>query len=77
MDTDPRERQPKGDHNRRIDLGLSREQLAAEAGLTAEEVRLYEATGPDQPFEVEVARRIGEALVRLEANPPPTQQVLT
>jgi hypothetical protein len=68
---DPHERSPKGDHNRRLALGLEREQFAAEAGITPEELRQYEFTQPDGEFELEVAQRIGTALERLEATREP------
>lgn len=74
---DPSRRQPKGDHNRRLALGLDPETFAAEAGVTTEDLRQYELTSPDQDFDLEVARRVGFALERLEANPPPTQKVVT
>ena len=64
---DPSDRQPKGDHNRRLSLGLEPEEFAAEAGVSVKALREYEMTGPDQDFDVEVARRIGEALEKLEA----------
>jgi hypothetical protein len=73
----PTMREPKGDHNRRLALGLGPETFAAEAGVTVEELREYELTSPDQDFDPEVARRVGEALDRLEANPPPSQKVVT
>ena len=64
---DPSERQPKGDHNRRLSLGLDADAFAAEAGVTVEALREYEMTAPDHDFDVEVAQRVGEALERLEA----------
>lgn len=73
----PHMREPKGDHNRRLALGLDPDQFAAEAGVTTEDLRDYERTGPDHEFNLDVARRVGEALDRLEANPPPTQKVIT
>jgi len=63
---DPARRQPKGDHNRRLAMGLEPEQFAAEAGVTPEALRQYELTSPDQDFDVDVARRVGDALDRLE-----------
>lgn len=72
---DVTDRQPKGDHNRRLALGLDADAFAAEAGVTADELRQYEETWPDHEFDLEVARRVGEALERLERNPPPSQKV--
>ena len=63
---DPAERQPKGDHNRRLSLGLEPEQFAAAANVSVDELREYERTGPDHGFDVVVAERVGEALDRLE-----------
>lgn len=63
---DPARRQPKGDHNRRLTMGLEPEEFAREAGITVEALRQYELTGPDQDFDVEVARLVGLALNRLE-----------
>jgi hypothetical protein len=74
---DPAQRQPKGDHNRRLALGLEPEALAAEAGISVEDLRKYERTGPDEDFYLDVAQRVGAALERIEANPPPTQSVIT
>ena len=74
---DPARRSPKGDHNRRLALGMDPERFAAEAGIGLEELRQYELTSPDQDFDLDVAARVGRALDRLEANPPPTQQVVT
>jgi len=67
---DPTQRQPKGDHNRRLSLGLDPEQFAAAAGITVEELRDYENTRPDHTFSPIIAERIGEALERLEATLP-------
>ncbi|WP_127142854.1 hypothetical protein [Pelagibacterium montanilacus] len=72
---DPADRQPKGDHNRRLSLGMEVDDFAAEAGLTPEEVYNYEMTSVDYEFDLEVARKYGEALDRLEAHPPATQRV--
>lgn len=74
-DAELRDRQPKGDHNRRLALGLDVDAFAAEAGVTADELRAYEQTWPDHEFDIEVARRVGGALRRLEADPPPSQKV--
>jgi transcriptional regulator with XRE-family HTH domain len=64
--TDPARRQPKGDHNRRIAMGLDLDQFAAEAGVTPEALRDYETTSPDHDFDLEVAQRVGYTLERLE-----------
>jgi hypothetical protein len=68
--TDPAQRQPKGDHNRRLSLGLDPEQFAAAAGITVDELRDYENTWPDHEFSPMIAERVGEALERLEAALP-------
>lgn len=64
---DPTQRQPKGDHNRRLSLGLDPEQFASAAGITVEELREYESTWPDHEFSPMIAQRVGDALERLEA----------
>jgi hypothetical protein len=69
----PTQRQPKGDHNRRISLGIDPDKFAAEAGVTTEELREYERTSPDHRFDPAVAARIGVALDRLEAVLPNSQ----
>lgn len=66
-DVIPTERQPKGDHNRRLSLGLDPDQFAAEAGVTTEELREYERTSPDHRFDADVAAKVGATLTRLEA----------
>lgn len=71
----PTMREPKGDHNRRLSLGMEPEDFAAAAGITPEQLRAYELTSPDQDFDLEVADRVGWALERLEANPPSSQKV--
>jgi hypothetical protein len=60
------DRQPKGDHNRRVALGLDAEDFARRAGITAEELHEYEFTSPDRSFDPEVAARVGEALEDIE-----------
>lgn len=71
----PTMREPKGDHNRRLSLGLDPDRFAELAGITTEALRRYELASPDEDFDLEVARRVDETLERLEANPPPTQVV--
>jgi cytochrome oxidase assembly protein ShyY1 len=70
------DRQPKGDHNRRLALGMDVETFAREAGVTPQQLRDYEQTWPDQAFDTEVAALVGSALARLEADAPPTQIVV-
>jgi len=72
---DPAEREPKGDHNRRLSLGLDLDAFAAEAGVTAEQLKTYEMTLPDEDFDLDVAQRVGAALERLEQMPPSSQKV--
>ncbi|HEV2517703.1 MAG TPA: helix-turn-helix transcriptional regulator [Devosia sp.] len=69
--TDPHERLPRGDKNRRLSLGASREEMAAAAGITVEQLHDYEHTQPDRHFSIAVARRVGDALERLEATQAP------
>lgn len=75
--TDPAQRQPKGDHNRRLALFLDPAVFAAEAGITEAELRDYERTGPDATFDPEIARRVGAALDRLEAATPPSKRIVS
>jgi len=72
---DPREREPKGDHNRRLALGLDLDQFAAEAGVSPEQLKKYEMSLPDDNYDLDVAQKVGAALERLEAAPPPSQKV--
>lgn len=58
--------QPKGDHNRRLSLGMDPDRFAAEAGITTEQLRDYERTGPDHDYDPAVAERIAATLDRLE-----------
>ena len=73
--TIPQQREPKGDHNRRLALGLDLDQFALAAGVTAKQLKDYEMTLPDDDFDPDVASKVGAALDRLEASPPPTQKV--
>ena len=72
---DPTRREPKGDHNRRLSLGLDLDAFAAEASVTALDLKSYEMTLPDEEFDLNVAQRVGAALERLEASPPASQKV--
>ena len=74
---DPAMREPKGDHNRRLALGMDTDAFAVEAGVAVDDLRKYEMTGPDGDFDLLVADRVGVALERLEANPPDSQKVIT
>jgi hypothetical protein len=67
---DPHDRMPRGDKNRRISLGIDRDEMAAFVGVTAEQLHDYEFTQPDKHFDVDVARRVGIILDRLEATSP-------
>ena len=58
----PAERSPKGDHNRRLALGLDADHFAALAGVSVEELHEYESTGPDQSFSDWIADKVGAAL---------------
>lgn len=64
---DPHDRIPRGDKNRRLSLGASREEMAAAAGITVEQLHDYEHTQPDRHFSFAVANRVGAALEHLEA----------
>ena len=72
---DPTRREPKGDHNRRLSLGLDLDAFANEAGVTALDLKSYEMTLPDEEFDLNVAQKVGAALERLEAFPPASQKV--
>src|SRR5690606_26134491 len=65
--TRPRDRIPRGDRDRRLSLGLTRDAMAAEAGITVEQLRRYESTPIDEEFSLRIAERVGLALERLEA----------
>lgn len=83
--TRPRDRIPRGDRDRRLSLGLTRDAMAAEAGMTVEQLRRYESTPIDEEFSLRIAERVGLALERLEATrlplvyngPVPVQQSRT
>ena len=49
--TAPTQREPKGDHNRRLSLGLDLDELALEAGVSPKELKDYEMTLPDQEID--------------------------
>jgi len=63
----PEQRFPKGDHNRRLALDIDQDVFAAEAGVTVEELRAYELSPPDGPFDAGVAEKVGRALEMMEA----------
>ncbi len=67
------DRQPKGDHNRRLSLGMDPDQFAAEAGITTEQLRDYERTSPDHDYDPSVAEKVGTTLDRLERHHPNLQ----
>ena len=63
----PAERSPKGDHNRRLSLGLDADDFAAQAGITSQELHDYESTGPDHEFRADIAEAVGRTLEFAEA----------
>src|SRR5690606_17640179 len=65
--------QPKGDHNRRLSLGMDPDEFAAAAGITTEQLRDYERTSPDHDYDLEVAMRVNSTLSRLEKSRPNLQ----
>lgn len=65
----------KGDHDRRLSLSLDLDQFARKAGVTPKQLKDYEMSLPDDELDPDVASRVGAALDRLEANPPPEQKV--
>ena len=67
----PSERSPKGDHNRRLALAIDPDVFAAAAGISTEQLREYEQTGPDGHFDLAVAERVGQALEIMEARKEP------
>jgi hypothetical protein len=64
---DPHDRLPRGDKNRRLSLGASREEMAEAAGITVEQLHDYEQAQPDRHFSPAIAGRVGAALEQLEA----------
>jgi hypothetical protein len=64
---DPHNRLPRGDKNRRLSLDVTREELAATAGITVEQLHDYEHTQPDKHFSFAIASKVGAALEQLEA----------
>ena len=69
--SDPHERVPRGDKNRRLSLGIDQAVMAAAAGVSREALHDYEFTQPDHHFDIRVARRVGVTLERLEASGEP------
>jgi hypothetical protein len=61
------ERSPKGDHNRRLALGIDIDVFAENAGVSTEQLHDYETTGPDGKFDLAVAHKVGVLLGRYEA----------
>jgi hypothetical protein len=68
---DPHERSPKGDHNRRLSLGLDADEFAATAGITVDDLKHYEFADMDEISDPTIAQKVGRALERLEANTEP------
>jgi hypothetical protein len=69
--SDPHDRLPRGDKNRRLSLGVTREEMATTAGVTVEQLHDYEHTQPDRRFSIAIARRVGAALEALETSRTP------
>jgi hypothetical protein len=67
----PLERSPKGDHNRRLSLGLDADTFAATAGVSVDELKHYEFADVEEISDPAVAEKVGRALERLEANIEP------
>lgn len=67
----PLERSPKGDHNRRLSLGLDADEFAATAGISVEELKHYEFADTEEIDDPEIAAKVGRALEQLEANIAP------
>jgi hypothetical protein len=65
--SNPLNRSPKGDHNRRLSLGLAPDAFSRLANITTEELHRYEMTPPDGDFDPEVAEKVGSALEVMEA----------
>ena len=68
---DPKLRLPRGDKNRRLALGISRDAMASGVGVSPEQLRQYEFTQPDRDFDLMLADRVGATLERLEATITP------
>jgi len=67
----PTERSPKGDHNRRLALGIDLADFAARIGVAEERLKDYEMTLPDHEFDTNIAQRVGVALEQLERTTSP------
>lgn len=67
----PDQRFPKGDHNRRLALGVDADEFAAIAKISTDELHAYELSPPDGPFDEEVGQKVGRALEKLEATRNP------
>jgi hypothetical protein len=67
----PYERSPKGDHNRRLSLGIDAAEFAATAGVSLDELKHYEFADVEEISDPTVADRVGRALERLEASVEP------
>jgi len=75
LPADPNGREPKGDHNRRLALGIDLDELAVEAGITSNQLKKYEMAA-DDGFDLDVSQRVRAALERLEADPSSKQRLL-
>jgi hypothetical protein len=69
--SNPYERSPKGDHNRRLSLGLDADEFAATAGVSVDELKHYEFADMEEISDPAVAEKVGRTLERLEATIDP------
>ena len=67
----PLERSPKGDHNRRLSLGLDAEEFAAAAGISVDDLKHYEFADMDEISDPVIAEKVGRTLERLEGKIEP------
>jgi hypothetical protein len=80
---DPQARSPKGDHNRRLSLGIDADEFAATAGISVDDLKHYEFADTDEISDPVIAEKVGRTLERLEAKvsprvdngPPPPEDV--
>ena len=64
------DRTPSGDRDRRERLGISVDDLAAQAGISTQELTSYEHAKSADDVNMSIAYKIGDALDALEAAEP-------